>query len=421
MAREWAQILAGKDEELVFVPREDELRARPPGFRSLGHPFTPDGLERLEASEGDEFAVIADDPVWLRNAVAVIGTALPTVPILVCSDHLQPGELPMHLCIRLTGLRDGIRRDVDREFQHLSNLHRVAQIQRLFVRREKIAILLQPDPDPDGIACGFALRALLGRKSPTTPLVSFGEAKRPENVAMIEALGIEVRTIDLDQLEEFDGIALVDVQPTVFGESRFLRALQNVDLVIDHHPERGGYDAVIRDIRTHYGATSTILTEYLSAAGLELRPRLATALLYGIKSDTQLLGRDTRRTTSRPSPPCTLSHSPALVAPHRAARAAARRAARARPRARDHARGGRHPPARARPRARGRDPAGRRSRPAGRGRRVVDRRRHRRLRPRLLGAQRRLRARRGRSGARRSSRGSASAAATARWRRASSR
>ena len=60
--------------------------------------------------------------------------------------------------------------------------------------REKLGILLQPDPDPDGIACGYALRALLGRKRPTAPLISFGEVTRPENRAMVAALGIDVRT-----------------------------------------------------------------------------------------------------------------------------------------------------------------------------------------------------------------------------------
>jgi nanoRNase/pAp phosphatase (c-di-AMP/oligoRNAs hydrolase) len=312
LAREWAQILPGTNEVLTFVPREDEVRARPPGFRSLGNPLTPEGLERLGAGDGDEFAVIADDPVWLRNAVAVIGTALPTVPILVCSDHLHGDELPMHLCIRLTGLRARVREDIDREFSHLNNLHRVVQIQRLFNQREKVGILLQPDPDPDGIASGYALRALLGRKSPTAPLISFGEAKRPENVAMIQALGLEVRTIDVDALDEFDALALVDVQPTVFADPVPDR-LQQVDLVVDHHPERTGYDATIRDIRTGYGATSTILVEYLTAAGLEIRPRLATGLLYGIKSDTQLLGRDTRANDIDAFAAVHASHSPALL------------------------------------------------------------------------------------------------------------
>ena len=43
--------------------------------------------------------------------------------------------------------------------------------------------------------------------------------KRPENRAMVAALGLEVRTITPAELDEFDGLALVDVQPPVFGES----------------------------------------------------------------------------------------------------------------------------------------------------------------------------------------------------------
>ena len=44
---------------------------------------------------------------------------------------------------------------------------------------------------------------------------------------------------------------------------------------------------------SQYGATSTILTEYLEACGADVSQRLATALLYGIKSDTLMLNRET--------------------------------------------------------------------------------------------------------------------------------
>ncbi len=125
----------------------------------------------------------------------------------------------------------------------------------------------------------------------------------------------------------------MDVQPPVFGESPPARVL-SVDVVIDHHPERGGYDTVIGDIRTSYGATSTILTEYVRAAGIEVRPRLATALLYGIKSDTQLLGRETSRDDIRAFAFLHALHSPCPAAPHRAPRPSDRRTACARPRAR---------------------------------------------------------------------------------------
>ena len=292
--RLWSRIGAGEDEVLTWVPREDESRSRPPGFHALSGGLTADAIGKLGAKPGDGFAIVSEETAFARTAVTAIAEAAPEAPILMLSDALDPAELPTHPCLRANGLRSLIRDDVDEEFEHLTNLRRVMDVRTLLGPREKVGILLQPDPDPDGIAGGYALRALLGRKSPTCPLISFGKVRRPENVAMVQALGLEIRTIEPADLQEFDALALVDVQPTVFGESPPARVL-SVDVVIDHHPERSGYDAVIRDIRPAYGATSTILCEYLRAAEVELRPRLATALAYGIKSDTQLLGRETSR------------------------------------------------------------------------------------------------------------------------------
>jgi nanoRNase/pAp phosphatase (c-di-AMP/oligoRNAs hydrolase) len=292
LARLWARIGAGDKEDLTWVPREDESRARPPGFRGLQGGLSGEAIAKLDPKQGDEFAVVSEEAPFVRSAVAAIAGAAPKAPVLVLSDRLGDEEKPDHPCLRRTGLRTLIRDDIDIEFRHLGNLRRVVELRELMQPREKVGILLQPDPDPDGIACGQALRALLGRKRRTAPLISFGMVRRPENVAMVRGLGLEVRTVAPEELDEFDALALVDVQPTVFGENMPAR-VRSVDAVIDHHPERSGYDAVIRDIRSGYGATSTILTEYLRAANLELRQNLATALLYGIKSDTQLLGRET--------------------------------------------------------------------------------------------------------------------------------
>jgi nanoRNase/pAp phosphatase (c-di-AMP/oligoRNAs hydrolase) len=293
-ARLWSRIGAGDEEVLTWVPGEDESRSRPPGFHALAGGLAADSVEKLGAKPGDGFALVTEESAFARAAVTAVAEAAPDAPILLLSDSVSAAELPTHPCLRATGLRSLIRDDVDEEFEHLANLHRVVEVRRLLGPREKVGILLQPDPDPDGIAGGYALRALLGRKSPTAPLISFGKVRRPENVAMVQALGLDIRTIGPEDLHEFDAIALVDVQPTVFGDSPPARVL-SVDVVIDHHPERSGYDAVFRDIRPAYGATSTILCEYLRAAEMELRPRLATALAYGIKSDTQLLGRETSR------------------------------------------------------------------------------------------------------------------------------
>jgi nanoRNase/pAp phosphatase (c-di-AMP/oligoRNAs hydrolase) len=291
-ARLWGRIGASEDEELTWVPRDAESRSRPPGFHALQGGLSADAIAKLNPKPGDGFAIVSEETSFARSAVTRIAEAAPESPVLVLSDAVHSEDLPTHPCLRANGLRSLIRDDIDEEFSHLTNLHQVMEIRSLLEPREKLGILLQPDPDPDGIAAGYALRALVGRKRPTAPLISFGEVKRPENAAMVRALDLVVRTVTPEELEEFDALALVDVQPTVFGDSPPARVL-SVDVVIDHHPERSGYDAVIRDIRQAYGATSTILTEYLQAAGMELRPKLATALAYGIKSDTQLLGRET--------------------------------------------------------------------------------------------------------------------------------
>jgi nanoRNase/pAp phosphatase (c-di-AMP/oligoRNAs hydrolase) len=313
LARLWGRIGSGETEELTWVPRnEEESRARPPGFRALAGGLSGESILKLDPKERDDFVVVTEDAPFARSALAAIADAQPGSPVLLMSDKIGAEEVPPYPCLRHTGLRSLIRDDVEDELDHLDNLRRVVQLRELLEHREKVAILLQPDPDPDGIAAGIAIRAILGRKATTAPLVSFGEVTRPENRAMVEALGLEVRTITPAELDEFDGLVLVDVQPPVFGEPPPARVL-SVDVVIDHHPERSGYDAVLRDLRPSYGATSSILTEYLLAAGLDLRSKLGTALLYGIKSDTQLLGRDTSRADLAAFAAVHAAHSPALL------------------------------------------------------------------------------------------------------------
>ena len=166
------------------------------------------------------------------------------------------------------------------------NSKKVERIRSLFGEK-KVHILLQHDPDPDALGSALALRELLGRNRITTPIVTFGEVTRPENLAMIRLLDIQIDRITYEDLHK-DGaqLALVDVQPPYFDQP-----LGRVDLVVDHHPKRTAFKARFADLRTNYGATSTIFTEYLRSIGMEPSQRLATALLYGIKTDTLFLER----------------------------------------------------------------------------------------------------------------------------------
>lgn len=151
---------------------------------------------------------------------------------------------------------------------------------------DRVAIVLQDDPDPDAMASAMALRTLLGRNKLTTPLFSFKPVTRPENRTMVHLLEIDIEPAATAELAEYDKIAMVDVQPPFFGDK-----LTRAHIVIDHHPNYAPSDAPFVDIRTKYGATSTIMTEYLISAEEHISERLATALLYGIRSDTLALSR----------------------------------------------------------------------------------------------------------------------------------
>src|SRR5579863_4343404 len=151
---------------------------------------------------------------------------------------------------------------------------------------DRIAIVLQDDPDPDAMSSAISLRALLGRNKQTTPIFAFKPVTRPENRTMMHLLEIEIAPAGTEELREFQRIAMVDVEPPYFGD-RVPRA----DIVIDHHP---GYEtglAPFEDVRVGYGATATIMTEYLINADEKISERIATALLYGIRSDTLALSR----------------------------------------------------------------------------------------------------------------------------------
>jgi nanoRNase/pAp phosphatase (c-di-AMP/oligoRNAs hydrolase) len=140
------------------------------------------------------------------------------------------------------------------------------------------------------MASGLALRSVLKRTRQTAVIAALQGVTRPENQRMVNLLDIHIEIITPEDLNNYDRVAMVDVQPHYFSG-----AIDRVDLVIDHHPEQTGYNAVYKDIRADYGSTSTILTEHLRAVDVNISERVATAMLYAIKSDTLFFNRQANR------------------------------------------------------------------------------------------------------------------------------
>jgi nanoRNase/pAp phosphatase (c-di-AMP/oligoRNAs hydrolase) len=225
--------------------------------------------------------VVAAAPARFARIVSALHQIVPDTPVLVIKD--DDGPVPGATTVPLSAFSERvIHPALERAWQRT----RVDRVRAHFEGAERILILMQDDPDPDAIASAMALKALLGRSRASARICTFGTITRPENLSMCKILDIEVQEISAQALDQFDRVAMVDVQPS-FLEERF----EQVDLVIDHHPVERPIHAHIKDVRPSYGATSTILVEYLRAADIKISQRLATALLYGIKSDTLGLER----------------------------------------------------------------------------------------------------------------------------------
>jgi nanoRNase/pAp phosphatase (c-di-AMP/oligoRNAs hydrolase) len=161
--------------------------------------------------------------------------------------------------------------------------------------RGKTLIIIHDNPDPDCLASAMALRHLLAMKLSRDATIAFsGMIGRSENLAMAKELEITLIPLSMLDLDEYSAICMLDTQPGTGNNS--LPAGRRVDIVIDHHPLR---EATRKcrwvDIREDYGVTATILYEYLLAQDIHIGTKLATALFYAIKSETQDLGREANR------------------------------------------------------------------------------------------------------------------------------
>jgi nanoRNase/pAp phosphatase (c-di-AMP/oligoRNAs hydrolase) len=161
-----------------------------------------------------------------------------------------------------------------------------------FKRGDTFLILTHDNPDPDSLSSAAALAEIAQVIGNAKTTIAYGGIiGRAENAHMVKYLKLKVKPLDQIDFDQYSKVALLDTQPRTGNNSLPKRRIP--DLVIDHHPMTRPTKAVpFAEIRTEYGATATILSEYLQYFGLEVPKNLATALLYGIKSETQDLARE---------------------------------------------------------------------------------------------------------------------------------
>lgn len=167
-----------------------------------------------------------------------------------------------------------------------SSADRLPEFFKQFSSSDQVLVVISADPD--AIACALAVSRLLAGRTAGVTIANVNQVNRPDNLAMIRLLKVPLVAFSDVRTEQFAKVVIVDSQPKHNERMAALRP----QVIIDHHPDTG-YQAPFTDIRPTYGATATILTEYLRAARIVPAQTLATALYHAIKTDTDDFKRQT--------------------------------------------------------------------------------------------------------------------------------
>jgi nanoRNase/pAp phosphatase (c-di-AMP/oligoRNAs hydrolase) len=286
---EIAEAVVSKHRKVYIISQSPFVRSRLPEFSRFIHAdpgqirIQPLGLE---LTEDDVLIVIDNNPDSVRRTVHNLRAQASAPDMVVISDDATlRGEFP-ELLIRS---QSAIYRDELHEvLKRVNTRKRIDDIRQLIKRVQKVLILIWGNPDPDAIASAWALRGLFEDSLDKIEIVYQGEFTRPENQAMVETLQIPMRKFRPEMVTPGTSVFTVDAQPSFFRLDRPVE----FDVVIDHHPKTEEPTAAIADIRSSYGATSTILSEYYVHSRTKIPRRVATALWYGLKTDTNNLTRN---------------------------------------------------------------------------------------------------------------------------------
>ena len=156
----------------------------------------------------------------------------------------------------------------------------------------KLAIIVHDNPDPDAISSAMGLKEIANSVGVKAEILYKGIIGHHENKAFVNLLDIEMDQSKDFKASDYKKIALIESSAP--GVNNLLPPGTKVSIVIDHHQANlEEVEAEYIDIRPNIGATATIMTKYLQELEIPIKTELATALLYGIKVDTNDFRRNT--------------------------------------------------------------------------------------------------------------------------------
>ena len=250
--------------EIVALPTEMELHEMPlPDV-------TPTAILLLEE------IICDDDPIQeLRNH-------WPNTPILstLAIDGVERISIED---LTTSAIQDRLR-SIDRKQGASEVLRRLND-----ENNAKALIVCHDNPDPDALASAMAMKHLCESIGHEATIIHGGIIEHQQNQAMVKLLDLDVRRLILDWevgdlLKDSDLVICVDFSHP--GANNILPESCVPHIVIDHHTSeiRPAGDVIL--VRSEFAATSSLIASILMNSETELTREVATALAFGIRTDT---------------------------------------------------------------------------------------------------------------------------------------
>jgi nanoRNase/pAp phosphatase (c-di-AMP/oligoRNAs hydrolase) len=171
----------------------------------------------------------------------------------------------------------------------------------MIAEHDEVSVLTHPKPDPDAMAAAMGVVSLAEQVGTAATIQFPGKIRHQENRAFRNVLEVGLDCIERAEELSSGAVILVDHnEPRGFSGSETVRPVA----VVDHHPGDGRGEA-FTDVRTEYGACSSVVGEYFEDLGATPVPpdaheseidstyvvpsRVATGLFFGILTDTNRL------------------------------------------------------------------------------------------------------------------------------------
>ncbi|HLF23949.1 MAG TPA: NAD-binding protein, partial [Burkholderiales bacterium] len=289
-----ARMLRDRGKEILIL---DKSKKRVEDLRDGGLNASVCDLERLdtfreEMAQSTAVLLMGSNMEGNLSALRWIKSEVPASFVVVRAiDPVSAEAFEKAGADRIVRPSEVIARSVIRELQEFEVQKAGSALADIVQSAKSIAIFLHNSPDPDAIASGLALQTICEHLGTKAHLYHGGKIGHQENRAFVNLLHIELTEIGpkedpMEHVNKHDKVALVECG--VPGKNNILPQGVVPALIFDHHPlDEEDVMADFVDVREAVGATATILTKYLQQLNVTVDPRLATALLYAIRTDTR--------------------------------------------------------------------------------------------------------------------------------------